>query len=113
MEVDHKPILENSEIIRAIMVKARKLAGVSQRVLSDRTGIQQSQISKIENGSVDPRLSTMTELARALGLEIMVVPQKSIPLFKSMSELLATPESTTESDMEARPAYSLDEVDDG
>ena len=44
---------------------ARTAKGLSQRALSERTGVPQSHISKIEGGGTDIRLSSLTELARA------------------------------------------------
>lgn len=43
----------------------RTAKGLSQRALSERTGVPQSLISKIESGGTDIRLSSLTELARA------------------------------------------------
>lgn len=71
------------EIIQAIKT-ARKDRRLSQRALSAKAGIPQSHISKIENGSVDITLSTLIELARALDLEVMLVPRKLIPAMQSI-----------------------------
>lgn len=57
----------------------RQDAGVSQRELSRRTGITQSHISQTESGRSDAGLSTVIQLARALDLELMLVPKKLIP----------------------------------
>lgn len=73
------------DIIQAIKT-ARKDRRLSQRDLSARSGIAQSHISKIENGSVDITLSTLVELARALDLEVMFVPRKLIPAVKSITK---------------------------
>jgi transcriptional regulator with XRE-family HTH domain len=64
---------------------AREAKGISQRDLSKLAGIPQSHISKIENGSVDLRLSSLIELARALGLELMLVPHKTLPAIRSIA----------------------------
>lgn len=64
--------------------KARHEKGLSQRALSERVGIPQSQISKIENGAVDMRLSTLVELARTLELELTLVPRKTLPAVQSV-----------------------------
>lgn len=58
---------------------ARKAKGLSQRALSKRTGVPQSHISKIESGGADIRLSSLTELARALDLDLKLVPRKIVP----------------------------------
>lgn len=64
---------------------ARERKGISQRDLSQRTGIPQAQISKIENNTVDPRISTLASLAHALELEIELVPRQSLPAVQSIS----------------------------
>lgn len=62
----------------------REARGLSQRALSKLAGIPQSHISKIENGMVDLRLSSLIELARALSLELTLVPRKALPAVKSI-----------------------------
>jgi transcriptional regulator with XRE-family HTH domain len=58
---------------------AREAKGLSQRALSKRTGVPQSHISKIETGGADIRLSSLIELARALDLDLKLVPRKAVP----------------------------------
>ncbi len=48
----------------------RKAVGLSQAELAERAGVRAATISDIENGRLDPRLSTLRALAEALGLEI-------------------------------------------
>jgi len=62
----------------------REARGLSQRALSKLAGIPQSHISKIENGTVDLRLSSLIELARVLSLELTLVPRKALPAVKSI-----------------------------
>jgi transcriptional regulator with XRE-family HTH domain len=64
--------------------KARVDRGLSQRALSTRSGVPQAQISKFENGAVDLRLSSLVALFRALGLELELVPRKSVPAVQSI-----------------------------
>ena len=63
---------------------ARTATGLSQRALSKLSAVPQSHISKIENGTVDLRLSSLIELARVLDLELMLVPRKTLPAVKSI-----------------------------
>jgi transcriptional regulator with XRE-family HTH domain len=56
---------------------AREARGLSQRALSEKAGVPQSHISKIENGAVDLRVSSLVELGRVLDLELMLVPRKA------------------------------------
>ena len=64
--------------------RARAAKGLSQRALSERTGVPQSHISKIESGGADIRLSSLTELARALDLDLRLVPRKAVPAVDSV-----------------------------
>ncbi|NQV79359.1 MAG: helix-turn-helix transcriptional regulator [Alphaproteobacteria bacterium] len=66
------------EEIAEALRSAREASGLSQRDLSARSGVPQSHISKIENGAVDLRLSSLVELARILDMEFMLVPRKSL-----------------------------------
>jgi len=73
-------------------LKAERAAqGLSQLALSKLAGIPQSHISKIENGTVDLRLSSLIELARVLGLELTLVPRKALPAVKSIVRGSARP----------------------
>lgn len=46
--------------------------GLSQQELADRMGVAQSVVARIEAGGVEPRLSTLDRVARALGVELEV-----------------------------------------
>ncbi len=95
------------EDIGRVLKEARKQKGLSQRALSEQSGVRQYQISKIENGAVDLRISSLIELARALDLDLKLVPRKAIPAVDSIVR------STTPTPMLPKPAYNLDEDDDG
>jgi transcriptional regulator with XRE-family HTH domain len=58
---------------------ARKAAGWSQQTLAERAGLSRMTVQRIESGQIDPRLSTLLEMARALGLELMPVPAELRP----------------------------------
>lgn len=68
-----------TEHIAGRLRAAREAMGLSQRDLSARSGVPQSHISKIENGTVDLRLSSLVEIARVLDLEFALVPRKRLP----------------------------------
>jgi ribosome-binding protein aMBF1 (putative translation factor) len=51
----------------------RKVVGLTQRSLAERSGLQQSEISRIEQGNANPTFQTMHQLARALGAELHFV----------------------------------------
>jgi len=73
-------IKEIANILRA----ARESKRLSQRALSEKTGLTQSHISKIENGAVDLQLSNLIELSRSLDMELMLVPRKLVPAVQSL-----------------------------
>jgi transcriptional regulator with XRE-family HTH domain len=58
-------------IIQAI-INARKTAGITQKQLSERTGIAQGDISKLENGNANPSLQTLKRLADAMNMTLRV-----------------------------------------
>ena len=66
------------DIIRELK-EAREAKGLSQRDLGARIGVPQSHISKIESGRSDIRLSSLIEFARALDLDLMLVPRAAVP----------------------------------
>lgn len=90
---------ETEEIV-AKLKEARKQKQLSQRDLSAAAGVPQAHISKIENGAVDTRLSSLVELARALDLEVMLVPRKLVPaveaIVRSGSALTVTSDTAKE-----------------
>jgi HTH-type transcriptional regulator / antitoxin HipB len=55
----------------------RQRRNLSQRDLAEKAQITQAALSRIEHG-VDIRLSTLTELTRVLGLELILVPKELI-----------------------------------
>ncbi len=58
-------------LIRAIL-DARREKGITQKELSERTGIAQSDISKLENGSANPSVKTLKRVAAALGKKVKI-----------------------------------------
>ncbi len=58
-------------IIQA-MIDARRESGMTQKELSERTGIAQGDISKLENGNANPSLRTLQRLAEGMGMQLKV-----------------------------------------
>lgn len=58
-------------IINAI-IDARKETGLTQKQLSELTGITQADISKLENGNANPSLKTLQRLAAAMGKSVKI-----------------------------------------
>ena len=77
------------EHIGSTLKAAREARGLSQRALSEKAGVPQGHISKIENGAVDLRVSSLVELGRVLDLELMLVPRKATSAVQSISRASA------------------------
>ena len=58
-------------IIQA-MIDARKTSGLTQKQLSERTGIAQADISKLESGNANPSLRTLQRLAAGMGMQVKI-----------------------------------------
>ncbi|HCV54753.1 MAG TPA: transcriptional regulator [Erysipelotrichaceae bacterium] len=71
-----KGIIDN--IIRELL-RARRTAGLTQKELSSRTGIAQSDISKLERGIGNPSLKTLARLAEGMDLHLSLtfMPKKA------------------------------------
>ena len=54
------------------MLELRSEQKLTQQELADRTGINRSYISKIENGKANPSLKTMKRLAAAMGKRVHI-----------------------------------------
>jgi len=52
---------------------ARKRLGLKQQELAEQAGLSRMTVQRIESGAIDPRLSTLAEMARVLGLELVAV----------------------------------------
>ncbi|TPW28236.1 helix-turn-helix transcriptional regulator [Martelella alba] len=84
--------------------QARLAAGLTQEELATRAGISRPRYRDIETGIAAARATTLINLARALGLEVMLVPQAVVPAV----EALLSPD-----DDDDRPAFlAMPEVDD-
>ena len=59
------------QIIKEI-IEARKDKNITQKELSDLTGIMQENISKIEDGNANPSLKTLKKLASAFGKKLVI-----------------------------------------
>ena len=64
--------LEPEFAIIQAMIDARKRSGMTQKQLSERTGIAQGDISKLENGSANPSLRTLQRLASGMDMKLRI-----------------------------------------
>lgn len=59
------------QVIKSILDSRNEL-GMTQKDLSEITGIHQSEISKIENGNANPSLKTLERIANAFGKKLKI-----------------------------------------
>ena len=52
--------------------RAREVAGMTQKELAEKTGIRQSNISRIESGSSSPTIETLSRIASGLGKRLKI-----------------------------------------
>ena len=59
------------QIIRAIL-EGREEYHMTQKELAEATGINQADISRLENGTANPSLRTLKRLAAGLGMKLKI-----------------------------------------
>ena len=63
----------NSDLI-STLAQARKAARITQADLAARAGLSRMAVQRTETGDVDPRFSTLQEMARVLEMDLIAVP---------------------------------------
>ena len=64
--------LELEFSVMQAMIDARKSTGLTQKQLSEKTGITQADISKLESGNANPSLRTLQRLASGMGMKVKI-----------------------------------------
>ena len=54
------------------LIRARREAGLTQKELAEKTGIQQTNLSRIENGNGNPSVMTLNRIAQGLGKKLVI-----------------------------------------
>ena len=70
----------------------RRELGLSQAQVAELSGKTQSQIARLEAGLDDPRLSSVVQVSRSLGAEIIPVP---VRLLSAVRHLLTSHEQAS------------------
>ena len=72
--------LQPDRDITMSLIRARKEAGLTQAELSEKTGISQADISRLENGTRNPSLALLNRIAEAVNstLRIEFVPNQHL-----------------------------------
>lgn len=76
---EYEDIQPEMDVIRAI-VDARTAQNLTQKEFSKITGINQADISKLENGTRNPTVSLLKRLAEGMGMELKIqfIPKNNI-----------------------------------
>lgn len=68
---EYEALAPEFTIVQAI-IDARKAQNLTQKQLSERTGIAQADISKLETGNANPTLKMLQRLADGMGMDVKV-----------------------------------------
>lgn len=68
---EYEAIQPEMDVIRAI-VEARTSQNLTQKELAERTGINQADISKLENGTRNPSVNLLKRLADGMGMMLKI-----------------------------------------
>lgn len=56
------------------LIRARQERGISQKQLEEMSGVAQPVIARLERGTTNPNISTLTKLLAPLGKKLVIVP---------------------------------------
>ncbi|QIL80563.1 helix-turn-helix transcriptional regulator [Diaphorobacter sp. HDW4A] len=65
------------------LTAARKAQKITQADLAQRAGLSRMAVQRTETGDVDPRYSTLVEMSRVLGMQMMAVPADLVPALQA------------------------------
>ncbi len=68
---EYEAIRPEYEAIRAV-IAARLECNMTQKELAEKTGIRQSNISRIENGTSSPTVDTLARIAAGMGKQLKI-----------------------------------------
>ena len=68
---EYEALQPERAVIQA-MIDARRRSGMTQKELSEKTGIAQGDISKLENGNANPSIRTLQRLAAGMGMALQI-----------------------------------------
>jgi len=72
IKLQNDSVTRRNSVFLSELMLTRLEQGMSQAQLARRTGLQQSSIARIENGTTSPTLKTLIRLARALNRDLML-----------------------------------------
>jgi transcriptional regulator with XRE-family HTH domain len=80
MTLESEALLEIGRLLK----QARLAASLTQEQVADLAGISRPRYRDIETGAAAARATTLLNITRALGLEMMLIPQAMVPAVKSL-----------------------------
>lgn len=69
VKTEYEKVQEEYTIVKAVL-DARKRAQLTQQQLADKTGIDRTDISKLENGKTNPTINLLQRIAEGLGMSL-------------------------------------------
>lgn len=70
--------------IGRLLKQARSAASLTQEQVADLAGMSRPRYRDIETGAAAARATTLMNITRALGLEMMLIPHAMVPAVKSL-----------------------------
>lgn len=77
-------VSEALQDIGRLLKTSRKTLGLTQEQVADMAGISRPRYREIEAGSSAARTTTLINIGRALGLELMLIPQAVVPAVNAL-----------------------------
>lgn len=65
------------------LVATRKARQMTQAQLAAQAGLSRMAVQRTETGDVDPRYSTLAEMSRVLGMQLLAVPTDLVPALQA------------------------------
>lgn len=89
-----------SELITTL-AQTRKAARITQADLAERAGLSRMAVQRTETGDVDPRFSTLQEMARVLGMELIAVPAALQGQVQALIQSASNPQTSAKSPVDS------------
>lgn len=80
LKLESEALLEIGRLLK----KARLASELTQEQVADLAGISRPRYRDIETGAAAARATTLMNIARALGLEMMLIPQAMVPAVEAL-----------------------------
>lgn len=71
LRAEYDALEDEFSLVQALL-DARRSSGLTQKELAERTGMAQSDISRLERGAGNPSLKTLRRLAAGMGMRVRI-----------------------------------------